>query len=841
MRGVAVRSKASRQWLPRCVVLIQPQSIRDYLEDPAWNDILHSWDTINNEGSYQGSFRRAPDSLEGSLWSSVSNSLTTTTIGDLEVLSAVENNLSVADLGYENHRQESVPLTPGYLDWVTQPSQEWSGTIQVKTSTRNTEVTNPPPRTSEPAVTQLNYVDSHVNQPPLNSSDTEMSPLTQWLTLAEKLPSRETLHPQAAPTDALSDPSNDGTHLVQPPCDNFDWVGEFDWVKDFDWVQELPDLEAALQPTMSTYFEPSVTESSYGDEDSFFAKGSNGQSPLIEASQIQVHSAVTPSQGLYLSQQPSCTRTNLQKPCLPESAQPVNSAPHRELPSADTSTAQVADSVGQLAHAYGTPTVPPQLSQISTVSQVQLQVQEGPLDTEAAAAQKAESSPLQSSTRSEEAAISCQSSTARNQHQINTSQDFGELSPSVANSASQLPRASFDAKPHSLHSKQSRLDATQDQSRMNQHFHPIEPFSSASPARLGGFPNSQKRSMEEETSKRPQKAKRKRLNSHFFDFQAKLLSFVKATLLERQGLSDLMKGLSREDGTPLALMLRCFNVFAWPRTTSMKASSILEASPGQTPWIYHWLCYAFSPNNQSCILDFELKEGYVLPAVKPDDVSEQVWAVITNTTKPKQAQAFYNAIYQLYEAWKVERRRPPPVEETVLDEVIEERLQLCELPSDSLEAGVMYGRVYGQQWFMTLAGQVFHQKPIVEEATRPDDEFYQLMMGVAAFVALEPFFCQASARSVKKVLCKQMAVQLINIRYRGPNDEAAFDNVNLNPSGIRECVKRGYLKPELLMSVTSEVTQSRNDHDSLIRQRFILYVLVTSVNLFLKWSNLYEL
>eukprot|EP01053_Blabericola_migrator_P007717 Blabericola_migrator_1__7716@NODE_393_length_9011_cov_44_629360_g313_i0_p3_GENE_NODE_393_length_9011_cov_44_629360_g313_i0NODE_393_length_9011_cov_44_629360_g313_i0_p3_ORF_typecomplete_len616_score62_89_NODE_393_length_9011_cov_44_629360_g313_i032655112 len=408
-------------------------------------------------------------------------------------------------------------------------------------------------------------------------------------------------------------------------------------------------------------------------------------------------------------------------------------------------------------------------------------------------------------------------------------------------------QVSYNAQPHSTYSVWSRppvrvsaqLDSAQEQSDNRRNFPMIRSFGSAYPA-FREAPAKPKNRQIKTTSKGRQKVKRLNTNSRYFEFRTKLLGFIKGKVCGYAPMSNVIEGLPEEDTTPLALMLRCFEAFTTLRAHELKAPNFFEALPGHIPWTYHWLRYAFSPNDQSCILDFELKKDYRLPVVKPDDVSEQVWAMIVDKTKPKQAQAFYNAVYQLHEAWKVKCRRPPPVEETVLDEVIEERLQLCERPLRSLENSVVASRQLGRMWFMTVASQVFQRRPINEEATRPDDEFYQLMMGVAAMMGLESQIVQACGGNFVSQSFTQMAVQLIGARYRGPNGESVFDNLLTDPSGIRQCVKRGYLKPELLMSVTSGFAQRGREYDNYAELRFVSMVLRKSADLFLQWSKLYE-
>eukprot|EP01053_Blabericola_migrator_P007714 Blabericola_migrator_1__7713@NODE_393_length_9011_cov_44_629360_g313_i0_p1_GENE_NODE_393_length_9011_cov_44_629360_g313_i0NODE_393_length_9011_cov_44_629360_g313_i0_p1_ORF_typecomplete_len867_score136_60_NODE_393_length_9011_cov_44_629360_g313_i062838883 len=845
MKGVVVAQKIPRQWLPYCTVLLQPQQIQGFSEDLAWSDFFDRCNIIDNELGSQEGLPIVPDFLEGLSWSDISSEFTTTTdnpeqSGDPPILALpIGDDVSVAKPGYASNRRQAEQITWDNIGWTTEPIQDLSQTLQLELFSANTEAAMPPLQTFEPAVSHPSYVKSGISQPPLDGCDAEASLMTQWLTLAEQLPLIETSHPHAAPPNPLSDPPKDGAHVEQPPCDNFDWVN------DFDWVKELPDIdEAALQPKISTvdetgpqspHVEPPVIELSGSVESSSFAQWVTfvGQLPLIEASQLQTPLAMPPSQDSFLSRQPSCTQTG---PSLP-AGQIVSSPSHEELPPANASTLVIVDlthvSQAQLAHVYTSPTTVPQVPQKSVVSQAQPHLQNGPLCEGGAAARKAESSPSGSFTGSQGVLTSQHSSTASEQHQIDISQDCAKSSSSQDCPTSQLPGSPFDIQRHSLKSTQAIPNATKDHITSSQYSSLVESIKQAYPAKP------KKRSVEA-TGREPQKAKKKRHNPKYFEFREKLLDFIKITLLDREIGSDVINRLSERDSTPLALMLRCIESFVKVKVNDIVAPDFFEALPGQIPWIYHWLCYAFSPNNQSCILDNELREDYVLPAAKSDDVSEQVWALITDTTKPKEARAFYNAVYQLYEAWKVERRRPPPVEETLLDEVTEERLRVCERSSIGPEANTVFDRLHGRRWFTTLATQVFHLKPIIEEATTPEDEFYQLMMGVAAVVALEPISQHACKERVQKGVYKQMALQLIGVRYSGPNGESALSASLSDPSAIRQCVKRGYLKPELLMSVTSELAQPRDGASNLVRRRFISTVLRCSANLFLRWSHLYE-
>eukprot|EP01053_Blabericola_migrator_P005571 Blabericola_migrator_1__5570@NODE_2836_length_2298_cov_40_643209_g1779_i0_p1_GENE_NODE_2836_length_2298_cov_40_643209_g1779_i0NODE_2836_length_2298_cov_40_643209_g1779_i0_p1_ORF_typecomplete_len708_score58_92_NODE_2836_length_2298_cov_40_643209_g1779_i0812204 len=409
-------------------------------------------------------------------------------------------------------------------------------------------------------------------------------------------------------------------------------------------------------------------------------------------------------------------------------------------------------------------------------------------------------------------------------------------SSSFVSGATSLSPTSCDIPLRVLGSTASGPAATQDQFKSSQNYSLIRGLMSAHPSLFKGHPEPTKR-YAEAAPETYQAAKRKRSNYRYFEFRARFMKFLGIALRDHRIMCDVLEELSDQDITSLAIMLRCFEVFTRSKVHRVHALNFLEATVGQLPWVYHWLCYAFSPNGQNCILDNELTQDYVLPAVKPDDVSQEVWAMITDTRKPMCHQAFYKAVYQLHEAWKSNCRRPPPAEEIVLDDAIKTRLRLCERPTCSFETGVVCDRVLGRQWFTAVAARVFYRKPIVDQATRLDDEFYQLMLGVAAVMAIEP--CQPSEGHNQTAKFKRMAEELIGFRYRGPNDQSVIHNLVLDSSAVRECVKRGYLKPKLLMSVTSELARSQGDFEERTRKRFILMVLISSASLFLKWSNLH--
>eukprot|EP01053_Blabericola_migrator_P003654 Blabericola_migrator_1__3653@NODE_2094_length_3288_cov_45_723378_g329_i2_p1_GENE_NODE_2094_length_3288_cov_45_723378_g329_i2NODE_2094_length_3288_cov_45_723378_g329_i2_p1_ORF_typecomplete_len852_score92_32_NODE_2094_length_3288_cov_45_723378_g329_i21582713 len=804
MKGVILTPKTPRQWLPCCIVLIQPQKILEFSENSAWEDILNNWDSIGGQTESQDGSPQVLYSSEGLSWSYVSTPCTTTydpkKNGDDPVLSAVEGNVLVADPDNVTNQRQSVQLICDSLDWV-QELPDLNEVVYSEASTVSTGATKPPVPISEPPVTQLSYDEGDINQYPLDKCDADNFSSNQWLAFAEQ--SR---------------------------------VQDLDSVQDFDWVDELPYLDKALQPEISTVnteappppnLKLSVSEPSGDVEDSFAPWLTNaGQSLWTEASRIQTPSTVLSSQGLHLSQVLSSTQTNPFNPSL-LAAQAINLPLRGELLPPNASTALVVGQ-SQVAHVHTNPPMLPQSAQVSQTSQAHLQLQEGPLNTRAAAAQMSMSTLPESSTSVEGPLISQQPLLAEDQRRMDTSQT--ESSPYQENPTSQMSRASSAVALCSLDPTWCGIYATQDQSSSKQ-----DSSNLAAAVRLGSLATPKKRSLET-TSEMVQKLKKVRFNSKYFEFKMKFMIFSKGISLEHETMSGVTKGLSAVDNTPLALMLRCFEVFT-RRVLYMRASNFFSAAPGNSPWKYHWLCYAFSPNDQSCILDNELEKGYVLPAIRPDDVSRQVWAMITDTRKPARAKAFYNAVYQLHEAWKRKRRRPPPVEETVLDEVIEERLHLCERLSNGVGSGVVYSRLIAA---MSAASQVFLRKPMTEGAARPDDEFFQLMMGVAGIVALGPLCRRAYDGNVPRDAHKQMAEQLLGIRYRGPNGESALDGFVPDPSAVRQCVKRGYLEPELLLSVTSELAQPQDGHSHLVRRQFILEVLITSASLFLRWSNLYE-
>eukprot|EP01053_Blabericola_migrator_P004814 Blabericola_migrator_1__4813@NODE_2528_length_2641_cov_89_057887_g1536_i1_p1_GENE_NODE_2528_length_2641_cov_89_057887_g1536_i1NODE_2528_length_2641_cov_89_057887_g1536_i1_p1_ORF_typecomplete_len603_score64_65_NODE_2528_length_2641_cov_89_057887_g1536_i1761884 len=309
--------------------------------------------------------------------------------------------------------------------------------------------------------------------------------------------------------------------------------------------------------------------------------------------------------------------------------------------------------------------------------------------------------------------------------------------------------------------------------------------------------------------------------------------------------SGALEDIAEHDKTPLSLLLRCFENFTGTWFSKERiATNFFIAYPGQAPWMYYWLCYAFSPVDQSCILDTELKKNYVLPVAKPDDVSEHVWAMITDTAKPQEIQTFYNVIYQLHEAWKVKRRRPPPAKKTALDDTVEERLRLCEMPfwtqrcapsSDGDSYDYLNRLMCIGECSSKMASDIFCELPITDGVTTPDDEFYQMMMGISA--APGP---GTGAFGLDPVtLWRRLGFQLMDVRYRGPNGESILSNLDLDPYAIRQCVERGFLKPELLLSVTSALRVMNRGERLPSQSYFIISTLLITANFFLQWVESY--
>eukprot|EP01053_Blabericola_migrator_P007811 Blabericola_migrator_1__7810@NODE_399_length_8954_cov_45_082480_g313_i1_p2_GENE_NODE_399_length_8954_cov_45_082480_g313_i1NODE_399_length_8954_cov_45_082480_g313_i1_p2_ORF_typecomplete_len795_score104_99_NODE_399_length_8954_cov_45_082480_g313_i162308614 len=781
MKSVILTPKAPRQWLPCCVVLIQPQDIRGIPEDPAWKGLLNTSDSIDSEPANPQDFLTegyptVAEFLEGFSWDNASHIF------------------NVDDSSRDN------------FDWVTELPDSAEGTKQSCIP--------------ELATTQLSYDE----QAHLDSCNVEKSALAQWLDPAKQL----LLKLQSTPTDPLNHPGSvtDEEHFAY---------------NNFDWVEELPHLDEQFQskisevntevPALLEYVKSSVTDSSCDSGASSFPQGIAlaPQLPSMETLRINTPAAVPPSQDLFVSQYPSCTQG--------------------EVASADASTLIIVDlrSVAQshIAHVYTSPTRLWQPSQTSTLDQEQPHHQEGPLNTRDTAA-----IPLARLTSFRSVGgplISQHLSLAEDQQPMDTSLAPPKLFSFLDCPANPLPRAAYKVQPHLFDSKQRdlfsattahRVDSTQ-QGGIHPNSSPIEILEPAHPPCAAIFARPRKRSVEGSAGG-PQEAKRSRPNSEFFEFKTKLLNFVETTPGQPIRSEELVEELMSQDNSSLAIMLRCFGIFTKPDIDQLWAPDFFAAHPGQTSWMFHWLCYAFDPSDQSCILDVELKKHQPVPRVKPDHVSDRAWAMITDTTRPRQVQAFCNAVYQIHEAWKVKRRRPPHGEETMLDEVLETQLRLCEQPCLIQRCGIVnvcdpHEHLFASQRFENVANHVFHQKPIFEEGVRPDDEFYQMMKGVAAAAGIGVFSSGKRAENVLR-FWKQLAFQLLDLRYRGPHGESIMNGLIVDPKAIRQCIKRGFLKPELLQSVISEVNIAECAK-MRSKQRFIMSVLTTSASLFLKWAE----